>query len=128
MTSDISPTQPLFRAGLILGGLAGAAGVALMAASAHLDDTGLMRLAAEMLLFHAPALLAIAALSQVRKAPLLPVAAILMTCGLILFCGDLVSRAMLGDRLFSMAAPTGGSLMILSWLAILSSVLWIRPH
>ncbi|SHN14479.1 DUF423 domain-containing protein [Roseibium suaedae] len=128
MTQDTSFTAPLFRAGLFLGGLAGAAGVALMAASAHLDDTGLLRLAAEMLLFHAPALLAIGALSQMRKAPLLPVAAILMTCGLILFCGDLTSRAMLGDRLFSMAAPTGGSLMILSWLATLSSAFWVRPR
>lgn len=128
MIQDTSPTAPLFRAGLILGGLAGAFGVALMAASAHLDDTGLMRLAAEMLLFHAPAFLAAAALAQVRKIPLLPVASTLMTLGLLLFCGDLISRAMTGDRLFAMAAPTGGTLMILSWIAVLLSAARIRSR
>jgi len=38
--------------------------------------------------------------------------------GTLLFSGDLTARAFAGGRLFPMAAPSGGSLMILSWIAL----------
>ncbi|NBN62463.1 DUF423 domain-containing protein [Pannonibacter tanglangensis] len=121
-------TSPLFRAGLALGGLAGALGVALSALAAHLDGTGLLSTAAEMLLFHAPAFLALAALAQVRRVPLLPLTLGLLALGLLLFAGDLVSRAFRDARLFPMAAPTGGMLLIVGWASAALSTLVVRPR
>ena len=37
--------------------------------------------------------------------------------GAALFAGDLSLRAFAGQRLFAMAAPGGGIILILSWLA-----------
>ena len=62
-----------------------------------------------MLLFHAAALLALAAL---RAAPVVSTSAafgaLLLVIGLVLFCGDVILGATGGD-LFPMAAPIGGS-------------------
>lgn len=106
------------RVALVLGGLSGAAGVMLMALSAHADTTGLLKTAAEMLLFHAPVFLVLGALSQIRKILLHPAAMALLALGLFLFAGDLASRAFLDQRLFPMAAPSGGVLLILGWATI----------
>ena len=38
--------------------------------------------------------------------------------GLALFSGDLAMRALAGQPLFRMAAPLGGSTLILAWLAL----------
>jgi uncharacterized membrane protein YgdD (TMEM256/DUF423 family) len=40
----------------------------------------------------------------------------LMLVAVAIFSGDVSSRVLLGDRLFPMAAPLGGSLLIASWL------------
>nr|WP_153770072.1 DUF423 domain-containing protein [Labrenzia sp. CE80] len=122
------PTSTIMRIALVLGGLFGAAGVMLMAASAHIDTTGLVGTAAEMLLFHAPAFLAISALAQVRRIPFLPFGLLLMTIGLALFCGDLLFRAFLDQRLFPMSAPTGGMMLILGWVALALSALRVRAR
>ena len=50
-----------------------------------------------------------------------------LALGACLFSADLASRAFLDDRLFPMAAPTGGSLMILSWLALAGLCAFARP-
>jgi uncharacterized membrane protein YgdD (TMEM256/DUF423 family) len=43
-------------------------------------------------------------------------------CGFVLggalFAGDVSARAFLGHRLFPMAAPTGGMILIASWLTV----------
>jgi len=122
------PTSPLLRACLILGGIAGAAGVMLLAMAAHADTTGLIETAAQMLLFHAPAILAIGAVGQTRRSPFLLLALILMTAGLALFCGDLASRAFAERRLFPMSAPTGGMLVIIGWAAVILAALRIRSR
>lgn len=124
-----APTRAvtLFRLALVLGGMAGCLGVVLAAIAAHTDTTGLLRTASEMLLFHAPALLALGAMAQFRQVPLLPVAAALLSAGLALFCGDLVSRALQDARLFPMAAPTGGSLLIGGWAVVILSAAIVRP-
>jgi uncharacterized membrane protein YgdD (TMEM256/DUF423 family) len=44
----------------------------------------------------------------------------------VLFAGDLVTRDFTDDRLFAMAAPAGGGLMILGWLGIAVSALFPR--
>ena len=122
------PTSRLLRLALVLGGLSGALGVALMAMSAHVDTTGLVKTAAEMLLFHAPALVVMGAVIQVRRAPLLPVALGFLTLGLTLFCGDLISRAFLEQRLFPMAAPSGGLFLIAGWVTVLLASLRIAAR
>jgi uncharacterized membrane protein YgdD (TMEM256/DUF423 family) len=38
--------------------------------------------------------------------------------GTLLFSGDVSLRAFAGHRLFPMAAPSGGTILILSWLAL----------
>jgi uncharacterized membrane protein YgdD (TMEM256/DUF423 family) len=98
-------------------GLAGLLGVALSAAAAHLAPGATLDTAARFLLVHGAALAAIAALlaASAIRPPLGRLAAAGMLLGLILFCGDLTSRAMLGSPLAPMAAPAGGIVLMLSW-------------
>jgi uncharacterized membrane protein YgdD (TMEM256/DUF423 family) len=42
----------------------------------------------------------------------------LLFAGLTLFAGDLIARHFGMDRLFPLAAPTGGTMMIFGWIAI----------
>ena len=43
-----------------------------------------------------------------------------------LFAGDLSLRQYAGHSLFPFAAPTGGTLLILSWLALAVAAAWPR--
>ncbi|MGO9673553.1 MAG: DUF423 domain-containing protein [Methylocella sp.] len=99
-------------------GIAGASGVGLAAAGAHVSASPLLTTAADFLLIHAVAALALAglALASPRRGGWFICAAALVLLGGFLFCGDLSARALAGARLFSMAAPIGGSLLILGWL------------
>ncbi|MEQ1952202.1 DUF423 domain-containing protein [Mesorhizobium yinganensis] len=106
---------------IFIAGLAGAAGVALSAAAAHAGGPNLQT-AATFLLVHAPALLVTSLLAG-RTARL---GGFVLTAGLVLFCGDLLARDFLGDRLFPYAAPAGGLLLIGGWLAIAASALFDR--
>jgi uncharacterized membrane protein YgdD (TMEM256/DUF423 family) len=38
--------------------------------------------------------------------------------GAFLFSGDIALRAFTGHRIFAMAAPTGGTILIIAWLAL----------
>jgi uncharacterized membrane protein YgdD (TMEM256/DUF423 family) len=104
---------------VLLAGVAGAAGVALSAMAAH-QGGGNLATAAQFLLFHAPALLAIGLAARGR---ILIIAGFALALGLALFAGDLALRALAGQRLFAMAAPAGGSVMIIAWLAIAAGAL-----
>ena len=104
---------------VLAAGLIGACGVALLAAAAH-QGGGNLQTAASFMLFHASALLAIGLAGSRR---VLGIAGIVMLAGVLLFCGDLVLRDLAGERLFPMAAPTGGTLTILGWLGIGASAL-----
>jgi uncharacterized membrane protein YgdD (TMEM256/DUF423 family) len=98
--------------------LAGLLGVALSAAAAHIPGADSLKTAAQFLLFHAPAILALtgfAAAGLVRPT-LARAAAGLLVLGLILFCGDLAVRTWLQHPLFPMAAPTGGFMLMGGWL------------
>ena len=103
---------------IFAGGLSGAAGVALSAVAAHAGG-GHVETAALFLMVHAPALLAIGLLGHGRS--MLALGGAMLLAGLLLFCGDLLMRHYAGDRLFPMAAPTGGTLTILGWLAVAAS-------
>ena len=80
-----------------------------------------------MLLFHAPVFLGVGLVAQIRRAPFLPVVALLLASGLTLFCGDLFSRSFVSEKLFSMAAPIGGSLIILGWFALALNAFLLFP-
>ncbi|WFU76849.1 DUF423 domain-containing protein [Bradyrhizobium sp. CB2312] len=103
-----------------LAGLMGAVGVALAAASAHGADASRLAAASAMLLFHATAILATAALLArgLLHGGIGLIAAFGFVIGAALFAGDLTLRQYAGHSLFPMAAPTGGTVMILGWLAV----------
>lgn len=95
-------------------GICGAAGVALAAVAAH-GGFANVSVAATFLLAHAPAFLAIGLIGF--NAPLRWAAAVL-AAGVALFSCDLAVRDLADDRLFAMAAPAGGFMMMLGWLGI----------
>jgi len=105
---------------LLLAGLMGAGGVVLAAADAHAAPGAGLAAAAYMLLFHAAALVGGAALygQGVLWRPLLLAVLIAWIVGAALFSGDVALRTFAGHRLFPMAAPTGGIVLIAAWLAL----------
>jgi len=104
---------------IVLAGLSGALGVGLSAAAAHVTG-GHLATAAQFLLFHAPGLLALAALITAGAVhpSLAQVAGYVLALGLALFCGDLSRRAFTGVALFPRAAPMGGILLMLGWVLV----------
>jgi len=110
---------------LILAGLMGASGVVLAAAGAHAAPHAGLASAAYLLLFHATAVLGGSALTHQGLVwrPLALAAAIAWVVGAVLFAGDVSARAFFGHRLFPVAAPTGGSILIAAWLAFAAAAL-----
>lgn len=121
----MTPTSTL-RTATLLAGLMGAAGVFFAAAAAHQPDATRLGSASSMLLFHAPAVIGAALLGAhgVLKRPLGLVATFGFVAGAALFAGDLAMRQYQGHNLFPMAAPTGGTTLILSWLLLAFSAIW----
>ncbi|MCU0955351.1 MAG: DUF423 domain-containing protein [Hyphomicrobium sp.] len=114
----------------VAAGLMGAAGVGLAAIAAHRLPTPALASAAQMLMVHAVAVLAVSAwaVRSVHAAGWWRVAARVMLLGVALFAGDVALRAFEAGQLFAKAAPIGGSLTILSWLlvAVAAAVDWRR--
>ncbi len=104
------------RAILLCGGIVGALGVGVSAVAAHRGGANL-GIAASFLATHAPALIATALLPQ----PLAKIGGFVLLAGLVLFCGDLCARDLLGGGLFAYSAPGGGLLMIAGWLLVAGS-------
>ena len=126
-------------------GVGAAAAASHVTAASHLVTAGhgmaagqpgneLLRTAALFLMLHAAALVAVAGIAW-RAAEPWPAATarptvaawpgrvfgligLAIAAGVLLFAGDLASRALLGGRLFPGAAPIGGSLLIASWLSL----------
>ncbi len=110
-------------AGLIvalIAALQGAAGVLLAAGAAHGDANPLLGTASQFLMIHAAAGLGLAALARTNPPALrwLSVSSLALQAGVTLFATDLAARAYFGGKLFAFAAPMGGSLTILGWLAL----------
>ena len=110
--NNTPPRSVLFGS---LAGLCGALAIAAYAGAAHGGENHLGAIA-PLLLGHAPALLVLSLI--IPNSRVANIGAALLAAGLVLFCGDLFMRDMTGDRLFPLAAPTGGSLMILGWLVV----------
>ena len=110
---------------LALASLAGAAGVMLLAAAAHMMPGAHLDSAAQVLLFHAPAVIGLALAAEnglLRQLPAHAAAAALLL-GAALFSGDLTLRAYAGRPLFPMAAPAGGTILIAGWLIAAAAAL-----
>ncbi len=118
----------LARVLLVLAGIMGADGVILAAASAHQADASRLGAASSMLLFHACAVLAAVALAEraLIHARIGLIAAFGFVIAAGLFSSDLTLRQYAGHGLFPMAAPTGGTLLIASWLALAVAAAWPR--
>ena len=118
----------LFRVLVILAGVMGADGVILAAASAHQGDATRLAAASSMLLFHATAVLAVVALCErgIIHQGIGIAAASGFVIAAALFAGDLTLRQYAGHSLFAFAAPTGGTLLIASWLTIAAAAAWPR--
>jgi uncharacterized membrane protein YgdD (TMEM256/DUF423 family) len=116
--------MPPNRSLLLAAGLLGASGVALSAAAAH-QGIANVATAASFLLMHAPAFLALSLLGGNR---IRSIGSWALLFGLVIFSGDLLARAYLGTRLFPMAAPSGGVLMIGGWLAVAASAMTRDPE
>ena len=105
------------RSLIALGCVAGCLGVALSAAAAHVGSGATLETSARFLLFHAPALIGLAA--AVAAGLLHPalgrIAGAALAIGLALFSGDLALRALRGATLLTMAAPTGGIVLMAGW-------------
>jgi uncharacterized membrane protein YgdD (TMEM256/DUF423 family) len=116
----------LLRILIILAGVMGADGVILAALSAHQGDAARLAAGSSMLLFHATAVLATVALTE-RRAVHLQLgitAAFGFVIAAALFAGDLTLRQFAGHSLFPLAAPTGGTLLIISWLVLAVAAAW----
>lgn len=102
---------------LVAAGLFGGAGVGAAALAAHGQGGSDLTIAAQFSIMHAAAICAIAMPGSRGRRGFL-ISASLLALGVLLFCGDLSSRALLGSRLFPLAAPGGGLLLIAGWLAL----------
>ncbi|MGN1291099.1 MAG: DUF423 domain-containing protein [Bradyrhizobium sp.] len=111
---------------IVFAAIMGACGVILAAAAAHLPDATRLATASSMLLFHASAAIATIAVADraIVHAQLGIVAAAGFVIAASLFAGDLVLRQYAGHGLFPMAAPTGGTLLIVSWLVLAVAAMW----
>jgi uncharacterized membrane protein YgdD (TMEM256/DUF423 family) len=120
--------MPIYRVLIGLAGLMGASGVVLAALAAHGADASRLVPASSMLLFHAAAVLGTTALAV--RGPIHAALALVPAWGFVagaaLFAGDLALRQFAGHALFPLAAPTGGTLLIVSWLALAVAAAWPR--
>jgi uncharacterized membrane protein YgdD (TMEM256/DUF423 family) len=116
----------LTRILIVLAGVMGADGVMLAAASAHQPDAARLASASSMLLFHAAAVLGTVALAErgVIHLRIGILAASGFFVGTALFAGDLTLRHYAGHGLFPFAAPSGGTLLIASWLLLAVAAAW----
>lgn len=111
---------------LIVAGLDGALLVVLGAFGAHGitpggDAEGLFATATQYQAWHALAIALIGfagGRAEAAAGRAVHAAGALFLAGTLLFCGSLYIRAFGGGGLFPMAAPIGGTMLILGWLAV----------
>lgn len=109
----------LFRRFLVLlAGLFGAAGVAGAAAGAHINPDPSLATAAQFLMLGAPALAAASLVGAAGGAgwSFADIGGGAIALGTALFSGALIGRVLWDLVIFPMAAPTGGTILIVGWL------------
>ncbi|MEO8319682.1 MAG: DUF423 domain-containing protein [Bradyrhizobium sp.] len=115
-----------YRILIVLAAIMGADGVILAAASAHGAEASRLASASSMLLFHAAAVLGAVAVADrgLVHARLGMLSAFGFVIAASLFAGDLTLRQYAGHGLFPMATPTGGTMLIVSWLVLGIAAAW----
>jgi uncharacterized membrane protein YgdD (TMEM256/DUF423 family) len=107
-------SQRLFEFFAALGGFAG---VVIGALAAHkVQDSyaeGLLRLASFYALIHSVALLVLAP----RSGKAAHLACLFFAVGILLFCGGLCVKALVGATFIAKLVPGGGTCLMLGWLA-----------
>lgn len=116
------------RIHLTLAALMGFAGVALLAAAAHVTGTANVQLAGQILLFHASVVIGATA---ARKGGFLhdrvaTIGTSAIILGAALFAADLSRRGFADQALFPRAAPTGGWFMLFGWLGLAGAAAFVR--
>jgi len=107
-----------------LASLYGLLAVMLAALGSHLLPTesaaqNLWGTALQIHMFHAAALLAVAALAYTRRSSLISWTGLIMAFGVLLFSGSLYLRAAGFDYLPGPVTPFGGGLIMLAWLLLI---------
>ncbi|MGB4864716.1 MAG: DUF423 domain-containing protein [Hyphomicrobium sp.] len=104
---------------LSVAGLVGAAGVGLAAIAAHKLESPTLATASTMLMIHATAVVALLAVAMRVSRPRLWIAvAAVMLAAVALFSGAVTYQAFIGTPIIKGAAPTGGTLLIASWIVV----------
>jgi uncharacterized membrane protein YgdD (TMEM256/DUF423 family) len=110
---------------IVYAGLAGAAGVALAAMAAHGADTAMLATPAQFLIMHAAAAAtAVTLAGRASRACFFLAAAAVLLAGATLFSGAVAMRVLSGSPPFPMAAPIGGTVMIVGWLLLAAAGVW----
>lgn len=120
-----------FRRFLVfVAGLMGAAGVAAAAAGAHVNAAPNLTTAATFLMLGASAVVGGCALAVLRGPgwSFASVGAGVIALGTVLFSGALALRALWDIVVFPMAAPIGGTMLILGWLVLALAALQREPR
>jgi len=110
---------------MLAGGLAGLSGVILAAAGSHiipgLDNAESFRSwqsANGMHLLHSVLLIALASAYRQSGTRMLLLTSVVITAGIIIFCGSIYLSLLASMAGATRVAPLGGSLLILGWLLI----------
>lgn len=117
---------------LAIAGIFGLVGVGLAAAASHITGPGQIDVAANIMLFHAPALIGITLVARLNVAMecATRISGWLIAFGVALFAADLCRRGFYGEHLFPMAAPAGGVLVMLGWgvFALTALIFFKQPQ
>ena len=109
-------TEIFTRIVLVIAALLGAVGVIAAAGATHSGDQALLGPLSLVALTHAPTLLVLALAAPATR--LFRLAIVVIGLGAIVFVADLAVRHFTGAALFPMAAPAGGTALILGWLVL----------
>lgn len=101
-----------------LGVIAGAFGAHALKATLGADRIALWQTAVDYQIWHALALLALAALAPAFDKRPLRLAGMLFTLGIVLFSGSLYLLALGAPRMLGLVTPFGGLALIGGWLAL----------
>ncbi len=112
---------PYFFAGMM-----GVAGTIMLAMGAHAPATGLLATGGQFLLFHAPAVIAVA--SQNRFGGIYKRAALaLLLAGPMLFGAEMAFHTASQSSALAALAPIGGAMTILGWLCVAIGAIRTAP-
>ena len=105
------------RLAIAAAGILGAVGIMAAAGATHFGDTRVLGSLALIALSQAPAVLVLALIAGRHWST--RIATLLIGGGALVFSADLVALHLMGASPLPIAAPIGGSAMILGWLTLI---------